>query len=81
MVTNFVKCENIDVLTVATNGGRKTFPSRADLKILPIKVYYNKNDMATILSFKQAADLPGVTIATDTSKERAMIITLKSEIC
>ena len=77
MVTNIVNCDKKNVLTLATNGGHKTFLKQADLKLFPMKVHFNKNSMATILSFKQVADLPGVIITTDTSKERSMIVTLK----
>ena len=35
-------------------------------------VHFNQNSMATILSFKEVVDIPGVRIATDTNQERAM---------
>ena len=41
-------------------------------------VHFNKNSMATILSFKEVADIPGVIITTDKNQERAMTVTLQS---
>ena len=42
-------------------------------------VHFNQNSMATILSFKEVVDIPGVRIATDTNQERAMTVTLEME--
>ena len=34
--------------------------------------------MATIMSFKEVADIPGVRIATDTKQERAMTVSIEN---
>ena len=41
-----------------------------------MKVHFNKSSIATILSFKEVADIPGVRITTDIEKERAMTVSL-----
>ena len=58
------------------NGGLISFDKKSTLKLLPMKFHFNKNSMATILSFKEVTDIPGVRITTDTEKERAMTVYL-----
>ena len=41
-------------------------------------VHFNQKSMATILSFKEVIDIPGVKIATDTNQEPAITVTLQS---
>ena len=41
-----------------------------------MKFHFNKDSMATILYFKEVADIPGVRITTDTEKEIAMTVSL-----
>jgi len=54
--------------------GKKSFLFSAFLKLLPIRVHFNEESMAKILVFKDVADLPGVKIIIETSKERAICI-------
>ena len=60
-----------------TNGGSVTYKEVADCKLLPLKVHFNKDSLANVLSFKQVSELPGVKITTDTSKEDALTVHLK----
>ena len=41
-----------------------------------MKVHFNKNSMATIISIKEVAGIPGISITTDTEKEIAMTVSL-----
>ena len=76
LVKYIVACKQNERLTVSTNGGLISFDSKSTLKLLPMKVHFTKNAMATILSFKEVADIPGVRITTDTETERAMKLSL-----
>ena len=66
LVKDIVACKQHERLTVSTNGGLISFDKKSNLKLLPMKVHFNKNSMATILSFKEAVYIPGVRITTDT---------------
>ena len=76
LVTDIVACKKYERLTVSTNGGLISFDKKSTLKLLPMKVHFNQNYMATILSFKELVDILGVIIATDTKQERAMTVSL-----
>ena len=76
LMTDIVTCKQHERLTVSTNRGLISFDKNSNLKRLPMKVHFNKNSMATILSFKEVADIPGVRITTDTKQERAMTVYL-----
>ena len=86
MVTDIRKCHEKDKLMVATNGGSITFASTASFKFLPLTVFFNPNSMATILSMRDVANIPGVQICMDTNKERAIFVffngkTIKFQEC
>ena len=67
-VEDIFACKKHERLTVSTNGGLISFDKKSTLKLLPMKVHFDKDSMATILSFKEVADIPGVRITTDTEK-------------
>jgi len=48
----------------------------AEFNLLPIKMFYKKNLLATILSFHDVVEVPGVTIRMDSSKERAIFVSM-----
>ena len=64
-VTDIVACKQHEILTVSTNGGLISFYKNSTLKLLPMKVHFNKDSIATIISFKEVADILGVKITTD----------------
>ena len=64
-------------LRMLTNGGSITYKEVAEYKLLPLKVHFNKDFLANVLSFKQVSEIPGVKITTDTSKEDAFTDHLK----
>ena len=76
LVTDIVAWKQHKRLTVSTNGGLISFDKKSTMKILSMKVNFNINFMATILSFKEVADIPGVRTTTDTKQERAMMVYL-----
>ena len=69
LAKDIVECKQHERLTVSANGGLISFDKKSTFKLLPMKVHFNKNSMATILSFKEVADIPGVRITTDTEKK------------
>ena len=76
LVTDVISCKKLERLTVSTNGGLISFDKNSTLKLLPMKVHFNKDSMDTILYFKGVADILGVRITTDTKQERAMTVSL-----
>jgi len=59
LVRNIVRCLPEEVLTMDTNGGEKSFYFKADLILLPVKMYLQKHLLAKILSLKDVANIPG----------------------
>ena len=45
----------------------------ASLHITPLRVHYNPDSIATMLEFKDVANIPGARITADTSTERACL--------
>ena len=43
-----------------------------------MNMHFNQRSMATILQFKEVADIPGVRITTDTDQERTMTVTIQN---
>ena len=86
MVQHIRKCAPGQGITVLTNGDSQSFNKTADLNCLPIKVHYNSESMAIILSLLDVANLEGARITMDTDVERAIILhyngqTLKFKEC
>jgi len=80
MVTGIKDCEESDVLIITTNAGLRVFPEIARLKFFSISVYFDENSMATILSLKDIANIPGMRITMDTSVEKAINVKFKSAV-
>jgi len=79
LVTNIRPCAERKTLTIDMKGGPKTFRSKAELKMLPIHLYYDKSSLASILSFKDVANIPSVRVTMDTDVEKAIVVCLKME--
>ena len=62
-----------------TNGGSVTYKEVADCKLLPLKVYFNKDSLVNVLSFKQVSEIPGVKITKNKPKKDALTVHLKDE--
>ena len=76
-ISNISACDPWDSLQVVTNGGGVVFKKWGVCKYFPLKMYYNNNSMATILSFKEVADIDGVNIRYN-FQSRCFIVTHKS---
>jgi hypothetical protein len=59
IVNNITSVPNNDSMTIVTNGGLQFFNQKADLKILPLTVHFEKDSLANILSLSDIANLPG----------------------
>jgi len=69
------KCKDNDVLNIVSNGGGAvSYDTTGCFDLLSMPVYYNKNSLANVLSFKQVTALNGVRITLDTSVEKAMLV-------
>ena len=77
LVTDIKHCENENELYVATNGGGMVYTSEAKLKLFPLVVHYNPNSIATILSIKDVASLPGCYMTMDTRQAREIVVSFE----
>jgi len=69
MNEKLVECRDKDKLTIATNGGSIVFSQTGTFKLFLVKMYFNKNSLATILALCDVADIPGVHVCMDMSVE------------
>eukprot|EP00957_Ditylum_brightwellii_P029029 2193201-Ditylum_brightwellii.AAC.1 len=51
----------------------------ADLKLFDMKVHFNENTMATVLSLSDVVSLDGVHLTMNTLKERAILVHLSDD--
>ena len=77
MVTNVKSCSKDDFLKILINAGHRSFKKEAKLKILPMLVHFNEKSMATILSMKDVANLPGVRIHMESEVEKEINVFYK----
>ena len=61
-----------DGITVITNGGSEVFKQHGTLNLLPLKVYFNAESIANIVSLSDIANLEGAWLTMDTNVERAI---------
>ena len=59
-----------------STGGTTYFEKQGTCNILPIKVWFNDNSLANILSMNEVANIDGVSITMDTSIDNAIIVNL-----
>ena len=79
LVKNIVDCKPGSGITVITNGGSQHFGAEADLKLLPMRVFFNPDSMANILSLSDIANIEGVRITMDTDIDRAIQLHYRNE--
>ena len=75
---NIRRCRSDEVLIAKTNGGIATFDQVGKCKMLPVKMYYNPDTVATIFAFHELAALPGVSIRYDSEKENSFFLIFRS---
>ena len=80
LVTNIRTGSANEELRILINGESIAYKEVTDCKLLLLKVHFNKDSLANVLSFKQVSEIPGVNITTDTSKEDAFTVHLKNGI-
>ena len=80
-VKNITQCFFGEEMTTITNGGPKCFKKEATLKIFPLKVYFDQNSMATIVSYHEVSILPGVSIVVNTKKENTINVEVEDHNC
>ena len=78
LVSNIRPCSEDDILTMVSNGGVTTYDEIADLNILPIRVHFDENSIANVLSLKDVAAIPGATLTMNTKVDKAISLHLKS---
>ena len=61
---------------MSTNGVSKTFRKRAFLKLLPIRVHFEEDSLATVLFIKDVANIKGVYVTMDTRAEKFISVHL-----
>ena len=76
LVRDMRECDEEEKLTIVTNGGNQIYNQIAVLKILPIQVHFKKESLANIISLRDIANIPGVKITMDTTKERAITVVM-----
>ena len=79
LVNNIKPCPPGHEVTVVTNGGAQSFEKEATLNILSIRVHFNHDSLANILSLSDVANLPGARLTMDSQVERAIILHLNQE--
>ena len=77
-IINVQNCSKGEELLVHTTGGDKVFNKKGELTLLPMTGYYNPHSLASILSFKEVANIPNVCITMDTLHKKAITITLSN---
>lgn len=78
-VKNLRKCSKWELLTVDTNRGSKTFNHIGVFKLLPVNMHFCASSIATILSMKDIANIPGVRIKMDTALDRTIFVEYKGK--
>ena len=77
LVSSVRNCMPHETLTAYCNGGAQCYDKLADLLMLPIKVHFKKDSMATILSMKSVSKIPGARVTMDTAVNANIIVSLK----
>ena len=77
---NLNVCEEKDKFLLFTNGGDIEFKQRGIFKLLLAKMYYNPTSLATVLSMKDALNIPGVAIKYDLTKKRSFVLSYRDKI-
>ena len=67
-------CGRDNSLHILTNGGTIDFTQDAELKLLPLRVHFNSDSMATIVSLATINDLDGYYTLMDSRKEKAILV-------
>ena len=81
LVRDVRKCGDDEILTILTNGGSQTYEQMAVMKDFPLEVHFKRDSLVNIIALRDVANIPGVTIRMDTSKERAITVEMGPHKC
>ena len=79
-LVNLLVCKEEDKLLLCTNGGDIEFKQKGIFKLLPAEMYFNPASLATVLSMKDALNIPGVVIEYDLTKKQLFVLTYRDNI-
>ena len=80
-VENITQCFFGREMTTITNGGPKCFEKEATLKIFPLKVYFNQDSLATIVSYYEVSILPRVSMIVNSKVENTINVVVEDQNC
>ena len=66
-------------MTILTNGGPWNFKKEADLKLLPMKVHFDQESLATFFSCHEVKNLPEIRITVDTAVEDSINVCIEEK--
>ena len=72
LVHNITDCKPGDGITVVTNGGSESFKQHGMMRLLPLRVHFNAQSIANIVSLSDIANLEGARLTMDTNIARAI---------
>jgi len=68
LLKNLEKCRSGESLVLTMNAGHMEFGWFGDFVLFPLKLHFNEQSLATILSLREVGNIPGVRIYMDTEK-------------
>ena len=80
-VENIKQCIFGEEMTTITNGGPRCFEKEATLNIFPLKVYFDQESLATIVSYYEVSILPGVTMIVNSKVENTINVVVEDQNC
>ena len=69
MVNNLRLCSDEDCLKIYTNGGALEYNQMGDFAHIPLKIYYNPQSIANVLSLKAVSEVDGYRVSMDTDED------------
>ena len=69
MVNNLQRCSDEDYLKIYTNGGALEYNQTRDFAHLSLKIYYNPQSIANLLSLKEVSEIKGYRMSMDTDED------------
>ena len=79
LIHDIRKCTKDEVLCIETNGGSLIYEHVGICSLAPVKMFYNPNSIANVLSLSMVADIPGVKIVMDSEAERSIKVIFGDE--
>ena len=76
MLENIVECSPDESLRIMTNGGSLVYDKIGDCNLFPIKMYYNPQSIANVLSLGSIGAISGAKITMDSTIEKAINVFL-----